>query len=84
MKRKSILLASYIMIANVADAYLTDVAVTSGLATELNPIMNYLLDIGSGTFFFTKILMVSMAIVLLCCIKNQKAARKALWTGSGI
>lgn len=82
MKTESYFLALYVMVANAADAYLTDIAVTSGLATELNPLMAYLLDIGSGTFYITKLCMVSIAVILLLCIKDQPAAQKSLWAGS--
>lgn len=84
MKTKSTLLALYIMIANVIDAYLTNIAVMSGSAIELNPLMNYLLDFGSWAFFITKICMVSIAVTLLLYIKDRPAAQKSLLIGSGI
>jgi len=84
MKVKPSFLSLYIMIANIADAYLTDVAVTNGSATELNPLMNYLLGISSGMFYVTKICMISLAVVLMLFIKDKPAAQKTLWAGATI
>ncbi len=61
-------------IFNLLDAVLTLFAVNSGLAVEANPIMNELLARGSMHFMLTKLLMVSLGIILLWRLRRQTLA----------
>jgi len=72
------LLALYIMFANALDAYLTHIAVYEGEARELNPLMNYMLDDSIEDFYFVKIGVVSLALILLLRMKEKTLSSKVL------
>jgi len=72
------LLALYIMFANALDAYLTHIAVYEGEARELNPLMNYILDDSIEDFYFVKIGVVSLALILLLRMKEKTLSSKVL------
>ena len=50
---------------NLLDAHYTYTGVTEGYLEELNPIMDYLLVLGSVEFFACKLLLVLLATVFL-------------------
>jgi hypothetical protein len=64
-----------ILILNLFDATFTLLWVSSGLATEANPIMAYVLGIGPGAFLFTKLGVVTLAVGLLARYPRRLAAR---------
>ncbi len=53
-----------VLLLNIFDAILTSWWVATGWATEANPLMNRVLELGIGPFLFTKLL-VGMAAVLI-------------------
>jgi hypothetical protein len=59
-----------IFLANLIDAYLTLVWIDAGVATEANPIMNYLLQRGVGWFLAGKITAISIACLILWRMRN--------------
>tara|TARA_Y100000310_G_scaffold321556_1_gene379360 strand:- start:215 stop:550 length:336 start_codon:yes stop_codon:yes gene_type:complete len=59
-----------VFIANLIDAYLTLVWINAGVATETNPIMNFLLQQGSGWFLTVKITSVFAACLILWRMRN--------------
>ena len=78
-RTKSLILVLYIVIANLVDAILTYTAVTAGEASEMNPLMEFLLDLGGIYFFLVKISLVTLGLILLLLSQNQKIAHYALW-----
>jgi len=78
MQLRTPLLALYIMFANALDAYLTHIAVYEGEARELNPLMNYMLDDSIEDFYFVKIGVVSLALILLLRMKEKTLSSKVL------
>jgi len=78
-RTKNLALIFYIVVANLADAILTYSAVSSGKASELNPLMAFLLEANAVYFFLVKLLLVTLGLVLLFLSKNQKLACYALW-----
>jgi len=78
MQLRTPLLALYIMFANALDAYLTHIAVYEGEARELNPLMNYILDDSVEDFYFVKIGVVSLALILLLRMKEKTLSSKVL------
>lgn len=78
MQLRTPLLALYIMFANALDAYLTHIAVYEGEARELNPLMNYILDDSIEDFYFVKIGVVSLALILLLRMKEKTLSSKVL------
>tara|TARA_Y100001973_G_C5132980_1_gene298801 strand:+ start:42 stop:338 length:297 start_codon:yes stop_codon:yes gene_type:complete len=77
-KIKFHILAVYLFLANLADAFLTHRSVSSGEAEELNPLMAHLLELGPLYFFFVKTMLVLLGIVLLAKSKNRKWSYCAL------
>ena len=59
-----------IFIANLLDAYLTLVWINAGVATESNPIMNFLLQQGNEWFLTVKITAVFIACLILWYMRN--------------
>jgi hypothetical protein len=72
--------AMLIVILNFLDGIFTYYAVSSGIATEANPLMAYLLSFDATAFFVVKHLLVSMGIYLLLVNCHKKSARIALWS----
>ena len=64
-----------IFIANLIDAYLTLKWINIGIATEANPIMDYLLDMGGGWFVIGKVFAISIACFILWNLRNFKSAK---------
>lgn len=65
-------LANYIVffILNILDAIFTLIHVSNG-ATELNPLMKYLLRISNNTFFMTKIILGIVIGIILYYLKDS-------------
>ena len=59
-----------VFVANLIDAYLTLVWIDAGIATEANPIMDYLLQQGTVWFLTGKILAISIACFILWRMRN--------------
>ena len=66
---------------NLFDAYFTYVGVSQDYLEELNPIMDYLLDIGPSSFFFCKITLVLLASIFLYLRRSHQLARRVVWLG---
>ena len=67
---KMSVLLRLVFIANLLDAYLTLVWVNAGVAAEINPIMNFFLQLGPEWFLAVKITAVFVACVILWRIRN--------------
>jgi len=59
-----------IFVANLVDAYLTLVWIDAGIATEANPIMDYLLQQGTHWFLAGKIFAITVACFILWRMRN--------------
>ena len=59
-----------VFIANLFDAYLTLAWIDAGIATEANPIMDYLLQQGIGWFLLGKISAIVIACLILWRMRN--------------
>jgi len=75
---KSNFLFVYIFIANLLDAIMTHYSVSNGLAWEVNPLMNYLLEAGVYYFYACKITLVILGLTLLKRLGWTRATRAAL------
>jgi len=64
-----------IFIANILDATLTIIWLNAGIATEANPIMDYLLGFGELWFFTVKISTVALACLILWALRDFKLAK---------
>ena len=64
-----------LMVFNVVDAFYTLMWVQSGLAVEANPLMNSALSMGPGAFIIIKMTMVSLGLILLWRLRENKFAR---------
>jgi hypothetical protein len=64
-----------VFIANLLDATLTLIWIDSGIATEANPIMNYLLQLGKEWFFTGKILAVSISCLILLHLQKLRLTK---------
>jgi len=67
-----------IFVANLVDAYLTLMWVDAGVATEANPIMNYLLQQGTEWFLAVKIGAISIACLILWRMRNVESVYIAI------
>ena len=67
-----------VLILNIGDAVLTSWWVATGWATEANPLMNRVLELGIGPFLFTKAVIGMTAVMIL------KAHRKHLLSRIGL
>jgi len=67
-----------VLILNIGDAVLTSWWVATGWATEANPLMNRVLELGIGPFLFTKAIIGMTAVMIL------KAHRKHLFSRIGL
>lgn len=54
-----------LLLMNLFDSVATAIWITMGIAVELNPLMDYLLDFGPGVFVIVKNLLVIMCVFLL-------------------
>ena len=60
-----------IFILNLADGLLTLFWISRNLATELNPLMNILINKGPAAFLFVKILMPTLGLIALYKTKDE-------------
>jgi hypothetical protein len=67
-----------LLVLNLFDAFLTMLWVYNGLATEANPVMAEAMGYGPVGFVFTKIALVSLAVLLLWRNRESLSARFAL------
>lgn len=72
-------LASLLVAFSALDALLTIAWVNLGLALELNPIMNYFLEISPALFFCVKTTMVCGATLILVTHQDKLLAKVGLW-----
>ncbi len=77
IKSDSCSLASFIvlLLMNLFDSIATAIWITMGVAVELNPLMDYLLDFGPGVFMLTKNLLVALCVFLLWRLRHSFLAR---------
>ncbi len=54
-----------VLILNIGDAVLTSWWIATGWATEANPLMNRVLELGIGPFLFTKAMVGMIAVMIL-------------------
>jgi hypothetical protein len=59
---------------NVLDSFFTLLHVQRG-GGEMNPVMNWFLDLGPGPFLFWKSALVGISLVVLCLYKNFRGGR---------
>ncbi len=69
---------TWIALMNIGDSFFTLTHLQSG-GIELNPIAAWLLEQGRFGFVFTKCLLISLALLVLCLHKNFQLARAGLW-----
>jgi hypothetical protein len=69
------LLILLLVAVNFTDAVLTLAWVDMGVATEANPFMNALLQIGSGSFLAVKFTLVNLGAYLLWQFRSRRLAR---------
>ncbi len=67
-----------VLVLNIGDAVLTSWWVATGWATEANPLMNRVLELGIGPFLFTKAIVGMTAVLIL------KLHRKHLLSRIGV
>ena len=60
---------------NLLDAIFTSVWVSMGIASEVNPLMAFLLGLGSSFFILAKISLVSLCVLLLWRLKRFKISK---------
>jgi hypothetical protein len=63
---------------NILDSFCTLAWITYGVATEANPIMSYILDIGDLAFLSCKILIVSSCLTVLWFVRNNIWAKSLI------
>jgi hypothetical protein len=68
----------YIFVLNLADAVLTHYSVGNKLATEQNPLMDYLLEISPSLFYICKLILVVLGLVLLKRLGRSPGTQFAL------
>jgi hypothetical protein len=68
----------WVALMNVGDSFFTLTHLQSG-GIELNPVAAWLLQSGRFGFVFTKCLLISLALLVLCQHKNFHLARIGLW-----
>ena len=69
------ILLRIVIVTNLLDAYLTLKWIHLGIATEANPIMNYLLSFGDLWFVLGKMSFISVACFILWKLRYLKAAK---------
>lgn len=60
----------FLLMLSISDAYLTLILVNAHIATEGNPIMAFLLQHSSITFFLGKLLFTSIAVFIFCVFNH--------------
>jgi len=70
-------LLSSIMLLSVLDAVFTLSWIRSGIATEANPILDYLLSWGEEYFFAGKIALTASGCIILKNLSHNQFAKKA-------
>ncbi len=77
IKSDSFYFASLIvlLLMNLFDSIATALWITMGVAVELNPLMDYLLEIGPGVFMITKNFLVILCVFLLWRLRHSVLAR---------
>tara|TARA_Y100000310_G_C20673515_1_gene811559 strand:+ start:466 stop:756 length:291 start_codon:yes stop_codon:yes gene_type:complete len=60
---------------NLIDAVATAIWVSTGVASEINPLMANLLGIDSSLFILTKLTIVSLCVLLIWRLKMAKSAK---------
>ena len=68
----------YIFVLNLLDALATHYSVGQGFAEELNPLMNYLLELHPATFYLCKITLVILGLSLLYRLGESRGTKIAL------
>jgi hypothetical protein len=68
----------YIFVLNLIDAVLTHYSVGNKLATEQNPLMDYLLEIHPSLFYLCKMVLVILGLVLLKRLGKSAGTQFAL------
>jgi hypothetical protein len=81
--RRDVVLVVAILVLNVLDALFTLVWVQRG-GSEGNPLMAWILDLGSSAFLIQKTFVVGLWLLLLVVHKNFRLARLGLWALAGI
>lgn len=76
--RKKTFLYLYIFVLNLVDAVLTHYSVGNGLATEINPLMDFLLQLGAFYFYVCKIALVVLGLALLKRLEGTRGVDLAL------
>lgn len=64
-----------VLVLNLADAVLTSWWVSTGWATEANPLMNQVLELGVGPFLLTKAILGMTAVVILKAHRTHVLSR---------
>lgn len=72
----------WVVVMNLADSFFTLLHLQAG-GIELNPVAQGLLELGRGSFVFTKSVLIGLALVVLVVHKNFFLARIGLWTAAG-
>lgn len=67
-----------ILVFNIVDAILTSLWVSSGIATEGNPVMDAAIQHGYGPFVLGKVALVGLGVGLLYRHRHERFARMAL------
>ncbi len=67
-----------VLALNFADAVLTSWWVASGSATEANPLMNRVLELGIGPFLFTKVAIGMVSVLVLKAHRRHVLSRLGL------
>jgi hypothetical protein len=60
---------------NLIDAVATAIWVSTGIASEINPLMASLLGVGSSFFIIAKLTIVSLCVLLIWRLKMAKTAK---------
>lgn len=81
--RRDVVLVIAILVLNVLDALFTLVWVQRG-GSEGNPLMAWILELGSSAFLIQKTFVVGLWLLLLVVHKNFRLARLGLWALAGI
>lgn len=75
-------IAATVLVLNVFDGIVTLALIHTGLATEANPLMDELLGHGPVQFMFFKSALVSLSVLLLWRLRQQRIACLALYAAA--
>lgn len=64
-----------LILLNIVDATVTIIVIDSGIAREVNPIMEYFLNMGYGPFLLVKFLAVSFASCVFWKFRHKLGAK---------